>query len=148
MLSRIGVRIWRFARFADLVRTFRTETSSLFARRNQLGPVVEKLLNRWCREAMLLYTGTPATSKSCDQGDDKDHQEDKEEELCNSGRCHRHAPESENGCDDCDDQKYQRPIQHIASSRLGRISNLRKKHSQSPLCWRSGLRCTSKRDLL
>ena len=94
-------------------KTFRTENWLRFARRNQLGPALKNF--KVCAARRCLYTGTPATSQSRDQGDEKHHQENEEQELCDSGRCHRYAAKAKNGSDDSDDQKYQRPIKNIAS---------------------------------
>lgn len=47
------------------------------------------------------------------QGDHEDYQEHKEEYLRDSGGGRRHSAKSEEGGNDRDDEKYQRPVEHV-----------------------------------
>ena len=48
-----------------------------------------------------------------DQGDQEDYQEHKEEHLRDTGSGRRYAAKSEEGGNDRDDEKYQRPVEHV-----------------------------------
>jgi len=99
------------------------KSASVFARRKQPGPVLEKSVmpaRRWC-----LYSGAPAAGQSCDQSDDEHHQENEKQKLRDSGRCYRNAAEPEYRGDDRNDQKYKRPIKHTASYLLTRTATFR-----------------------
>ena len=49
------------------------------------------------------------------QCDHEQHQEDDEQQLCDSGGSRRDASEPENPGDNRDKQEYQCPVEHIAS---------------------------------
>src|SRR5207249_8544309 len=67
-----------------------------------------------------------APGKSCDQGDDEHHQKDEEQELRDSGRSDCNPAETKDCSDDRNNQKYQRPVKHAASSLHGQMTSIRK----------------------
>jgi hypothetical protein len=73
-------------------------------------PATTKMLNRW----------PPPAGYPHDQGDQEDYQEHKEEYLRDTRSSRRRAAKAEEGGDDCDDEKYQRPVKIPAPSRACR----------------------------
>jgi len=110
---------------------FRTEIWPHSREENQPGPVFEKSNHHSDYCGSNASTTTPRQSRN--QGDDEHHQEDEEQELSDSGRRNRDPTEPENRGNNRDNQKYERPIKHAASSLLGHVTSIQtRSYPQAP----------------
>src|SRR5690349_6997403 len=106
---------------------FRTEVWSPFPRKETSPARSLKNLNPYADYCgSNASTTTPRQSRN--QGDDEHHQEDEEQEFSDSGRRNRDPTEAKNRGDNRDNQKYQRPIKHAASSLLGHATSIQLDH--------------------